>query len=196
MAEPSAMYGTRLFDRPKHAEVKRSLLAFVGRPGPLGLEIGFDHGMCVLDRARSFPTFNQLGVELRQARVEAAAANAPDNCLLLRMDGRTLVTALLPDASIDWLYILFPTPPTSPKRALLTPAFAGSVHRVLRPGGCLWFATDRPELAALIDELFPWPTAAARPPLGGQLSRRERVCRRDEITVSRRCLARPVPTVT
>ncbi len=189
------MYGTRLFDRPEHAEVRLGLLGFVAGPGPLGLEIGFDHGMCVLDRARCFPTIRQLGVELREARVQAAATNAPDNCLLLRMDGRTLVTALLPDASVDWLYILFPTPPSSPKRALLTPAFARSVERVLRPGGSLWFATDRPELADLVDQLFRWPVAAAPPPLGSQLSRRERVCRRDEIPVFRRCLSRPAALV-
>ena len=189
------MYGTRLFDRPEHAEVKHRLLEFVARPGPLGLEIGFDHGMCALDRARCFPTVRQLGVELREARVQAAAANAPDNCLLLRMDGRTLVTALLPDASVDWLYILFPTPPSSPKRALLTPVFARSVERVLRPGGSLWFATDRPELADVVDQLFCWPAAAAPPPLGSQLSRRERVCRRDETAVFRRCLVRPAALV-
>ncbi|MSQ03755.1 MAG: hypothetical protein EXR71_18025, partial [Myxococcales bacterium] len=98
--------------------------------------------------------------------------------------------ALLPDASVDCLYILFPTPPSSPKRALLTPMFADSVERVLRPGGCLWFATDVSGLADAVDELFRWPPSPA-PLLGSQLSRRERICRRDELPIFRRCLARP-----
>lgn len=189
MAELSSMYGTRLFDQPRHAPVRARLDAFVSRPAPLGLEIGFDHGMCILDRARRFPELNHLGVELREARVEAAAANAPENCLLLRIDARTLCVALLPDASVDWLYLLFPTPPSSPKRALLSEAFAAGVARVLKPGGGLWFATDVPALYAEARRLFPWPDGPP-PPLGAELSRRERVCRRDGIEVFRLCLKR------
>ncbi|GDX80002.1 hypothetical protein LBMAG42_18130 [Deltaproteobacteria bacterium] len=189
MAELSTMYGTRLFDQPRHAAVRARLDAFVSRPAPLGLEIGFDHGMCILDRARRFPAQNHLGVELREARVEAAAANAPDNCLLLRIDARTLCVALLPDASIDWIYLLFPTPPSAPKRALLSREFAAGVSRVLKPGGVLWFATDVEALYREARSLFPWPDAPP-PPLGVELSRRERVCRRDGIEVFRLCVQR------
>lgn len=190
MSGLSALYGTRLFDQPEHQAEKARLLEFVGRPGPLGLEIGFDHGMCILDRARRFPEARWLGVELRQARVEAAAAHAPENCLLLRMDGRTLLSALLPPASVDWLYLLFPTPPSGPKRVLLSPAFASAVEAALRPGGLFWFATDVPALAEAVDANFPWEPGPP-PPLGEALSRRERVCRRDDLTVYRRCLRRP-----
>lgn len=184
------MYGTRLFDQPEHAARRDELRTFLGRPGPLGVEIGFDHGMCILDRARSFPDSRHLGVELREARVEAARPHAPPNCLLTRIDGRTLVSALLPDASVSWVYILFPTPPTSPKRALLTPGFAAALERVLVPGGVLWFRTDVPALSDAARELFPWPEAPP-PPLGAELSRRERVCRRDGIAVYTWCVARP-----
>jgi tRNA G46 methylase TrmB len=191
MAELSAMYGTRLFDQPEHAAVKARLAAFLACPGPLGVEIGFDHGMCILDRARRFPATRQLGVELREARVLAAAEHAPDNCLLLRMDARTLFTALLPDASVCWVYLLFPTPPSAPKRALLSPAFAAAVERVLEPGGTLWFASDVAALAEEARALFPWPEAPP-PPLGTELSRRERVCRRDGLAVHRLCVG-PAP---
>lgn len=184
------MYGTRLFDQPEHAARRDELRSFLGRPGPLAVEIGFDHGMCILDRARLFPDSRQLGVEIREARVEAARPHAPPNCLLTRIDGRTLVSALLPEASVSWVYILFPTPPTSPKRALLTPGFAAALERVLVPGGVLWFRTDVPALFDAARELFPWPEAPP-PPLGAELSRRERVCRRDEIAVSTWCVARP-----
>ena len=193
MAELSAMYGTRLFDRPEHAAVRARLSAFLARPGPRGVEIGFDHGMCILDRARRFPEANWLGVELREARVSAAAAHAPENCLLLRMDGRTLFSVLLPPESVDWLYVLFPTPPSSPKRALLSPGFAAAVTRALKPGGILWFATDVPALFDSANELFRWAPANP-PPLGAELSRRERVCRRDGLPEFRLCVARPPVT--
>ena len=184
------MYGTRLFDQPEHAAVRERLGAFLARPGPLAVEIGFDHGMCILDRARRFPETRQLGVELREQRVLAAAENAPENCLLLRMDARTLFTVLLPGASVQWVYLLFPTPPSTPKRVLLSEGFAAAVERALVPGGVLWFATDVPELDAVARALFPWP-AAPPPPLGVELSRRERVCRRDGLPVYRMCVARP-----
>ena len=190
VADASAMYGTRLFDQPKHALVKDRLQAFLARPGPLGLEIGFDHGMCILDRARTFPAVNHLGVELREARVVATSIHAPPNCLLLRVDARTLCSVLLPDASVDWLYLLFPTPTPEPKRALLGTGFAASVARVLKPGGVLWFASDMRKLADQASELFAWE-AAPPPPLGLELSRRERVCRRDSRPVFRLCVRRP-----
>lgn len=190
VAEPSAMYGTRLFEQPKHAIVKDRIHAFVARPGPLGLEIGFDHGMCILDRARRFPEVNHLGVELREARVDAASVHAPPNCLLLRVDARTLCAALLPDASVDCVYILFPTPTSAPKRALLGAPFAASLARVLKPAGVLWFASDVVGLADQARALFPWEDAPP-PPLGLELSRRERVCRRDSLPVFRLCVRRP-----
>ncbi len=190
MSGSSAMYGTRLFDQPEHAGVRAQVQEFVGRPGPLGVEIGFDHGMCILDRARRFPEVRHLGVELREARVAAAAPHAPANCRLWRIDGRTLFAALLPESCVDWVYVLFPTPPSGPKRALLTPAFAEAVARALRPGGVVGLRTDVPALAAEARRVFPWREAGP-PPLGEALSRRERVCRRDGIEVFTLCVERP-----
>jgi tRNA G46 methylase TrmB len=106
------------------------------------------------------------------------------------MDGRALVGSLLPDDSIHALYLLFPTPHADARRHLVSPAFAEAVRRVLRPAAPLWFATDRVDLAEAFDACFPW-SAAAPPPLGAELSRRERVCRRDGLAVYRRCVARP-----
>lgn len=184
------MYGSRLYDQPKHRAVAEAITAFAALPGPLGVEIGFDHGMCILDRARCFPEWNHIGVELREKRVLAAREHAPANTLLLRVDGRTLLTRLLPPDSVSALYLLFPTPVDRPERQLLSPLFADSVRRVLGANGALWFATDVPALAAHFDELFAWPTVSS-PPLGTELSRRERVCRRDGIEVHRRCVGVP-----
>jgi len=53
--------------------------------------------------------------------------------------------ALLPDASIDRLYILFPDPwpkTRHKKRRLIQPDFIAEAGRLLKPGGRLRFATD------------------------------------------------------
>lgn len=185
-----ALYGSRLYEQPKHAHVPASIRDFLARPERLAVEIGFDHGMCLLDRARSFPEWKQLGVEIRERQVELVRPNAPANGLVLRVDGRTLLGNLLPDACIDALYLLFPTPPTRASHTLLTPGFHDAVMRTLKPEAPFWFKTDVPNLAAAFDALFEWKPAPA-PPLGAELSRRERVCQRDGTPVFARCVGRP-----
>lgn len=185
-----ALYGSRLYEQPKHAHVPASIAGFLERPGQLGVEIGFDHGMCLLDRARRFPEWKQLGVEIRERQVTAVAPHAPPNALVLRVDGRTLLGNLLPDACIDALYLLFPTPPKRASHTLLTTGFRDQVVRTLKPEAAFWFKTDVPELADAFDALFPWATAPP-PPLGVELSRRERVCQRDGTPVFTRCVRHP-----
>lgn len=160
-------------------------------PGALAVEIGFDHGMCLLDRSRRFPEWKQLGVEIRERQVEAVRPNCPPNALVLRVDGRTLLGNLLPESCIDALYLLFPTPPKRESHTLLTPGFRDQVARTLKPEAPFWFKTDVPELAAAFDSLFPWDAVAA-PPIGTELSRRERVCQRDGTLVFSRCVGRAV----
>ena len=184
------LYGSRLYEQPAHRAVAARVQAFVASGPPVGFEIGFDHGMCILDRARNIPSWQWLGAEIRQSRVEAAAPHAPGNCLLLRADARALLASVLPEASLSAVYLLFPTPTDNPRHLLLTPAFVQALRRALKPGGVLWFATDVPAMAGLAEHLLAdWP-AAEPPPLGTELSRRERVCKRDKLPVWRLCKAR------
>lgn len=180
--QPGVLHGSRLYDQPEHAATRDRVRDFVAT-GPLGLEVGFDHGMRLLDHARRFPDARWLGVELRKRRVAAAAPHAPDNCILLAGDARAVLGALLPDACVDWLYLLFPTPATDPRHLLLTPAFVAQAARVLKPDGQLHLATDLPGMAELAGELLTgWPEGPGVP-MGPVLSRRERVCRRDGLPV-------------
>lgn len=189
-----ALYGSRLYDQPEHAEARDAIRAFAR--GPLALEIGIDHGMCLLDSARRWPEVRWMGLEIRKRRVAALAPHvaALPNCLVARADARTVVASILPDSCISWIILRFPTPVTDPRHLLLTPAFVASLERVTAPGGAIHVATDVRGLHEWCVELFggwnhaddeaPWWAVSA-------LSRRERVCRRDGLPVWRLTRTRP-----
>lgn len=190
-----ALQGTLLFERPEHAADKAALDAFVARGRRLHVEVGFDHGMCLLDHARRFPDDDWLGVEIRERRVAAVRPHAPDNCLPWRGDARTLFAALLPAGRVASCTVLFPDPVwVEARRArylLFSPSFVAAVARALAPGGVLHLATDVEGYFRYAEELLDGWRAAADPPSGPVLSRRERVCRRDGLPVWRGSWAPP-----
>jgi tRNA G46 methylase TrmB len=182
------MFGSLLYEQPEHRADRDRIVAFVEPPGPIALEIGFDHGMRLLDHARRWPEVRWLGAEIRRSRVEAAAAHAPPNALLLRADGRTLLAAVIPPARLQWIYVLFPSPSDNPRHLLITSATAALLARALAPGGSVHVATDVPGMAAWTTEVFDgWRMISreAGAPLGPVMSRRERVCARDQRPVWR-----------
>lgn len=189
-----ALYGSRLFDQPEHAADRDAILAFLtpGAERPrVALEIGFDHGMVILDHARRFPDLRWLGLEIRKKRVEAAARHAPDNCRLVRADARTALAAVIPPATIDFVYILFPTPTNDPRHLLLTPQTVVLLRRALAPGGQVHLATDVEGLFRWSEALFSDWSPGPGVPFGPVLSRRDRVCRRDGLPVWRATWQRP-----
>lgn len=184
------LYGTRLFEQPRHRPIANEVSNFLAPAGPVAVEIGFDHGMRLIDQARRHPDWRWLGVELRRARVAAAAPHAPPNALLLRMDGRTLLAALVPEGRLDAIIVWFPAPSDHPDHLLLTPPLVPWIRRALAPNGVVHLATDVPGMVQWADRLFSgWPPGEPPPP-PAVLSRRERVCRRDGIPVYERCWSR------
>ena len=183
--------GSALYEHGRHAEVRAAVEAFVAGSGPLAVEVGFDHGMRILDHARRWPDIRWLGLEIRKRRVWAAAPHAPPNCLLLRADARAVFASLLHPGSVRWVYVLFPTPTDNPRHLLLSRSFVDAVTTVLAPDGAFYLETDvegmHTHAAALLDG---W-TEAPPPPLGPVLSRRQRVCARDGLPVYRLCRGRP-----
>ncbi len=181
-----ALGGALLYAQPRHAEVREGVLAHLAPPERRAfLEIGFDHGMKILDLARRHPESLWLGVELRRRRVDAAAPHAPTNCLLLRADARALLASVLPPGRLSGIYILFPTPSTNGRHLLLTPALVPLLGRALAPDGALYLATDVEPYFRWAEGIFSaWGSGGAVPgtPV---LSRRERVCARDGLPVWR-----------
>lgn len=205
---PGALSGSLLYTRPEHAAVRDSIVNFVARHppdasahelepptyAPVALEIGFDHGMRILDHARRFPDWRWLGLEIRKARVRAAAPHAPPNCLLVRGDARSVVASVLPTGCLDLVYVLFPTPTENPRHLLLTPGFVSDLGRALAPGGRVHFATDVEGYRDWAKQCFEgWDENDAPLPYGPVLSRRERVCKRDALPVYRATWQRPDP---
>jgi tRNA (guanine-N7-)-methyltransferase len=197
-----ALQGSLLFEQPAHRATRDAVRSFVdpswgGGTSPrnaprVALEIGFDHGMRILDHARRFPEVRWLGLEIREARVQAAAPHAPSNCLLLRADARTVLAVVLPDACLDAVYILFPTPTRNPRHLLLTPGLVDDLARVVRPGGVVHLATDVEGYFTWASACFgAWTPADGPPWYGPVLSRRERVCKRDGLPVHRGTWAVP-----
>jgi tRNA G46 methylase TrmB len=184
-ADPRALHGSRLYDRPEHAAARDRLLEFVRDPGPVAVEVGFDHGMRILDHARRWPDTRWLGLEIRKRRVRAAGPHAPPNCLLFAGDARTVLGVLLPAGRVSRVDVLFPTPATNPRHVLFTDTFVAGLARVLAPDGRLHVATDVEPLFAHISDLLASWEPAPHPEAGPVLSRRERVCRRDDLPVWR-----------
>ncbi len=172
------LYGSRLYEQPRHRLVKERVEAFLSEPGPVQMEIGFDHGMLILEQARRHPEIRWFGVEIREAKVEAAARHAPANTLLLRADARAVLASLVPPQRLDAVTILFPSPSEKASHLLVTPALVSLLERALRPGGQVHLRSDVPGMVVVIEDAFSgWEPVEH--PVFPVLSRRERVCRRD-----------------
>jgi tRNA G46 methylase TrmB len=184
-----ALGGSRLFEQPAYRAEAEAFLQFVEAPGPVAVEIGFDHGMRLLELARTQPDVRWLGLEVREARVLAVAPHCPPNCHVWRADARTVFRVLMPPARVSRVDVLFPTPwwdeGKRDKRLLLTPAFVTDLARSLAPAGVVHVATDVGPYFAHVEALFAAWRVALEPPAVGVLSRRERVCRRDGLPVWR-----------
>lgn len=189
-----ALGGSRLFDQPRYRAEVEVFRAFIEPPGPLAVEIGFDHGMRLLDLARRQPDVRWLGLEVRERRVLAVAPHCPGNCMVWRADARTVFRVLMPPGRVSRVDVLFPTPwwdeKHREKRLLLTPVFLLDLERALAPDGCVHVATDVGPYFEHVEALFAAWRAVEPPTMGEALSRRERVCARDGLPVWRGTWAR------
>lgn len=186
---PGALGGSRLFEQPQYrAEVAR-FEAFIAAPGPVAVEIGFDHGRRLLALAQQDATTRWIGLEVRRARVDALAALAPPNLLPWRADARTVFRRLMPPGRLARVDVWFPTPwwhdRKRAERLLLTPPFLADLARALAPAGLFCVATDvAPYFEHLQTLLAGWHPAPLPPPAPAW-SRREVTCHREGIPVHR-----------
>jgi len=137
------------------------------RDSPLWLEVGFGGGEHALDQVAANPGVAYIASEVFEnglcsllsrlvAEGEEATGPLPPNLRLWPRDARHLL-GLLPGASLDRLFLLFPDPwpkARHAKRRFVHPSLLPLVARALRSGGEWRIASDDPTYQAWVEEVM------------------------------------------
>lgn len=117
-------------------------------PAPLTIEIGYGGGEHLARKARETPDANFIGCEVFTGGIakllQAVDEEDISNIRLFTDDALKLLT-VLPDASVDSVYLLYPDPwpkTRHHKRRFVSPVTLDQLARVIRPGGTFNFASD------------------------------------------------------
>ena len=126
-----------------------------GRAGRLVVEIGSGRGEVIVHAAGESPETDFLGLEVYVPGVAQTLIGVRHgeltNVRLAVVNAAEALTTMIPEASVDELWVNFPDPwhkKKHHKRRLVTPEFAALAARVLKPGGVWRLATDWAEYAA------------------------------------------------
>jgi tRNA (guanine-N7-)-methyltransferase len=163
-AQRFQLYGRRKGKalRPHHARLIAELLPKLGvqpdridRTRPMRLEIGFGGGEHLAHQAELHPDIGFIGAEpfINGVAKLLALIEAKDlrNISIHAGDARELFAGL-PDGSLDRIYLLYPDPWPKTRhlrRRLVSQENLRHFHRLLRPGGLFFFASD-------IDHYVQW----------------------------------------
>jgi tRNA (guanine-N7-)-methyltransferase len=154
---------------PKHglAFSSRTLSAtqIFGRTAPLVLEIGSGMGETTAAIARSRPDADFLAVEVHGPGVGSLLnrieVQGLKNLRVIRHDAVEVLEHMVADDSLAAIHLFFPDPwpkKRHHKRRLVQAPFAALAARKLAPGGVLHAATDWPDYAQHMDEVFSHET--------------------------------------
>ncbi|MGB4779322.1 tRNA (guanosine(46)-N7)-methyltransferase TrmB [Microbacterium sp.] len=120
-----------------------------GRAAPLVVEIGSGQGHAIVAAAAANPGTDFLAVEVFRAGLARTMLDADRaglrNLRLVEANAPEVLEHLLPEASVDEVWVFFPDPwhkAKHHKRRLVQEAFSPLVARALRDGGVLRLATD------------------------------------------------------
>ncbi|GAA1648364.1 tRNA (guanosine(46)-N7)-methyltransferase TrmB [Microbacterium flavum] len=123
--------------------------AAFGRTAPLVVEIGSGQGHAIVHAAAAAPDTDFLAVEVFRAGLARTMLDADragvTNLRLVEANAPEVLEHLLPEASVEEIWIFFPDPwhkSKHNKRRLIAPAFPPLAARALRGGGTLRLATD------------------------------------------------------
>jgi len=131
------------------------LLTIFGRVAPLHVDLGCGDGSFLCELARRYPDQNFLGIERLVGRVAKACrkADALDNVRVLNVESSYAVRYLLPAASVETFYLLFPDPwpkRRHQRRRIVKLDFLDSIHHALADDGFFRIATDQLDYFELI----------------------------------------------
>ena len=141
--------------------------AFVTRPQRLWLEVGFGGGEHAQVLAEFHPEAGLIACEVFEPGLcsllsrlvpdgDEATASLPRNLRIWDDDARLLLR-LLPEASLDKLFLMFPDPwpkARHAKRRFVHPEQVALVARALKPGGEWRIASDDPTYQAWVAEVM------------------------------------------
>lgn len=132
-----------------------------GRAAPLTVEIGSGQGHAIVSAAAAAPDRDFLAVEVFRAGLARTMLDADRdgirNLRLVEANAPEVLEHLLPEASVDELWIFFPDPwhkAKHNKRRLIAPPFPPLAARALRDGGRLRLATDWEDYAHQMREVL------------------------------------------
>lgn len=123
--------------------------AVFGRTAPLVIEIGSGMGESTTAMAAARPDVNLLAIEVYRPGIAQLLHHlgkaAVDTVRVVRADAVSVLETLVPEASVDEIWLFFPDPwPKNRhhKRRIVTDEFVRLVASRLRPGGLFRMATD------------------------------------------------------
>lgn len=115
---------------------------------PIRLEVCSGNGDWIVERAKSEPTADWVGLEIRYERVfniwSRMIFNNLDNLAILGGEAFSILTNHIPPHTFDEVFVNYPDPPVweGSKQRLLNEDFLHAVHRVLRNRCSLTIVTD------------------------------------------------------
>lgn len=124
------------------------LAAVFGRKALLQVDLGCGDGDLLCELARKSPEKDFLGVEKLVGRVARSCRKSAqlENVRVLNVESAYTVRYLLPEASVETFYLLFPDPwpkRRHHRRRIVTADFLDSIHRALLSDGRFYIATDQ-----------------------------------------------------
>ena len=144
-------------------------LPFTGKPladefnrkAPLVLEVGSGMGEATAAIAAAHPEANFIAIDVHGPGVGSLLKRIEEmglaNLRVIRHDAVEVLEHMIPDGTLAAIHLFFPDPwpkKRHHKRRLVQPGFAALAARKLAPGGFLHAATDWPEYADQIAEVF------------------------------------------
>jgi len=138
-----------LIYRPSTYVQRLDLAELFPKIQPLEVELGCGDGSFLVQRAKTHPHHNFLGVERLLGRLRKVARKGARagliNLRVMRIEASYFTEYLLPPASVQALHIYFPDP--WPKRKhrrhrLVNEHFVSAAARSLAPGGMIFLRTD------------------------------------------------------